>query len=159
MKQTKNIIERIEAVGGKFSTAYRKEYEAIPVLKCEFKEENKEDILKKTGGSWIGAGQLGEGKSLVVYYNGEIVFADYLLTDGCYLGSALALFNTASIWSRQSKWFNLYWLIVLRHIIRENYNHGLDLDDILYEEKPLTFDRIKTVRRLAKEKDKYASIR
>ena len=100
MKQTKNIIERIEAVGGKFSTAYRKEYEAIPVLKCEFKEENKEDILKKTGGSWIGAGQLGEGKSLVVYYNGEIVFADYLLTDGCYLGSALALFNTASIWSK-----------------------------------------------------------
>ena len=138
MKQTKNIIERIEAVGGKFSTAFRKEYEAIPVLKCEFKKENKEDILKKTGGSWIGA--------------------DYILTNGCYLGSALALFNTASIWSKQSKWFNLYWLIVLRDIIRENYNHVLCLDDILYEEKPLTFDRIKTVRRLAKEKDQYASI-
>ena len=153
-----NIIERIEAAGGNFSTAFRKEYEAIPVLKCEFKEENKEDILKKTGGSWIGAGQLGEGKSLVVYYNGEIVYADYFIVDICYLGSALALFNTASIWSKQCKWFNLYWLIVLRDIVRENYNHGIGLDDILYEEKPLTFDRIKKVRKLAKEIDKYATI-
>ena len=154
-----NIIERIEAADGRFSTAFRKEYETIPVLKCDFKVEKKEDILKKTGGIWIGAGQLGEGESLVVYYNSEIVFADYILPfNECYLRTALDLFKTATIWSKQSKWYNMFWLIVLRDIVRENYNHCIGLDNILYEEKPLTFERIKKVRKLAKEIDKYATI-
>lgn len=144
-----NIIERIKAAGGSFSAAFRKEYESISVVMCDFKVENKEDILKKTGGSWIGAGQLGEGKSLVVYHKGEIVFVDYILPDGgSYLGIALALFMTATTWSKLSKWFNLFWLIVLRDIVRENYNHGIGLDDILYEGKPLAFERIKKISRL-----------
>lgn len=155
----KNIIERIEAAGGSYETAWRKEYERISVLQCEFKKMDTSAILDELGGSWIGAGQLGVKQSVVVLYKGEIVFADYIMCDGSsYLESAFDLFKTATPWSKQSKWYNLYCLIVLRDLIRENVNHWLCLDDLLFSEKPLTLRRIREVKRLAKAKDKYATI-
>lgn len=153
-----NIKERIKAAGDTYE-AYKKEYEAVSLLDCEFKKENRDSVLQKTGGTWIGAGQLGE-ENFVVYCKGEIVFADYILPDGgCYLETAAELFKTASPKSKQRKWFNLFWLVALRDMVRENYNHGIGLDDILYDEKPLTFARLLKVNRLIKEIDKYATIR
>lgn len=153
-----NIQERIKAAGNTFE-AYKKEYEAIPVSRCEFKVVDSKTVLDEDG-NWIGCGQLGREKSFVVYYEGEVVQADYILYDGgSYLESALDLFNTASPKSKQRKWFNLFWLVALRDMVRENYNHGIGLDDILYDEKPLTFARLLKVNRLIKEIDKYATIR
>lgn len=137
--ENKNMNEQIEEAESKFVPC-RKNFEAISVLECDFKIDS-------------------EKKNLEVYYKGKKVHSDYILSDDhSYLSTALALFKTATPRSKQSKWYNLYWLIVLRHIVRENYNHGIGLDDILYEEKPLTFERIKKVRKMAKEIDKYASI-
>ncbi len=122
--------------------------------------ELKRSTVTSESESWFDENMNGNGKSLVVYYKGEEVFRDYLLPDGdSYLGTALVLFKTATSWNKQSKWLNLFWLIALRDIVRENYNHGIGLDDILYDEKPFTYKRLLKINRLIKEMDPYATVR
>jgi hypothetical protein len=106
-----------------------------------------------------------ENQEIVLYYLGERVLHDYDHV-GHYLRSAIILFR--KIKNRTADWVNLHNLWTLRNCIRENYNHGIGVDALIYGEyfdgenldtlKPLTKQRFELIIRRIKEKDEYATI-
>ena len=79
----------------------------------------------------------------------------------------------ASLLSRRSRnrtadWVNLENLWTLRNCIRENYNHGIGVDALIYGEDfdgenldtltPLTKKRLETICKRIRELDEYATI-
>lgn len=82
------------------------------------------------------------------------------------LRSAIVLFR--QIRNRTADWVNLRNLWTLRNCIRENYNHGIGVDALIYGENydgenletltPLTKQRFELVIKRIKEKDEYATI-
>lgn len=99
------------------------------------------------------------------YYLGERVFHDYDYV-GHYLRSAIVLF--CKIKNRTADWVNLDNLWTLRNCIRENYNHGIGVDSLIYGDNfdgenpdtltPLTKARFKFMVKRIKELDEYATI-
>ena len=106
-----------------------------------------------------------QNQEIVLYYLGERVFHDYDHV-GHYLRSAIVLFQ--QIRNRTADWVNLENLWTLRNCIRENYNHGIGVDDLIYGENydgenpetltPLTKQRFELIIKRIKEKDEYATI-
>ena len=106
-----------------------------------------------------------QNQEIVLYYLGERVFHDYDHV-GHYLRSAIVLFQ--QIRNRTADWVNLENLWTLRNCIRENYNHGIGVDDLIYGENydgenpetltPLTKARFELMIKRIKELDKYATI-
>lgn len=72
-----------------------------------------------------------ENQEIVIYYFGERVLHDYDHV-GHYLRSAIVLFR--HIQNRTADWVNLRNLWTLRNCIRENYNHGIGVDALIYGE-------------------------
>lgn len=80
--------------------------------------------------------------------------------------SAIVLFRR--IKNRTANWVNLRNLWMLRNCIRENYNHGIGVDDLIYGENydgenpetltPLTKARFELMIKRIKELDEYATI-
>lgn len=75
--------------------------------------------------------------------------------------SAIVLFQ--QIRKRTADWMNLENLWKLRNCIRENYNHGIGVDALIYGENlntltPLTKKRFELIIKRIKEKDEYATI-
>ncbi len=106
-----------------------------------------------------------ENYDLDIYYQGKRVFHDYDDV-GCYLRSAIVLFRR--IRNRTADWVNLRNLWTLRNCIRENYNHGIGVDDLIYGENydgenpktltPLTKKRLNLIVKRIKELDEYATV-
>lgn len=106
-----------------------------------------------------------ENQDIDIYYLGERVFHDYDHV-GHYLRSAIVLFQ--EIKDRRADWVNLENLWKLRNCIRENYNHGIGVDDLIYGENyngenpetltPLTKKRLNLIVKRIKELDMYATI-
>lgn len=106
-----------------------------------------------------------ENQDIDIYYLGERVFHDYDHVEH-YLRSAIVLFQ--EIKDRRADWVNLENLWKLRNCIRENYNHGIGVDDLIYGENyngenpetltPLTKKRLNLIVKRIKELDKYATI-
>lgn len=106
-----------------------------------------------------------ENQEIVLYYLGNRVLHDYDHV-GHYLRSAIILFR--KIRNRTADWVNLGNLWTLRNCIRENYNHGLGVDALIYGENfdgenldtltPLTKKRFELIIKQIKEKDEFASI-
>ena len=65
-------------------------------------------------------------------------------------------------------WVNLKNLWLLRDCIRENFTHGLEVDDLIFGEtfdgedpetiKPLTKERLFKIKKVIQEKDPYATV-
>lgn len=72
-----------------------------------------------------------QNQEIVLYYLGERVFHDYDHV-GHYMRSAIVLFR--QIRNRTADWVNLRNLWTLRNCIRENYNHGIGVDALIYGE-------------------------
>lgn len=72
-----------------------------------------------------------ENKDIDIYYLGKRVFHDYDHV-GHYMRSAIILFRR--IKNRTADWVNLQNLWTLRNCIRENYNHGIGVDSLIYGE-------------------------
>ena len=72
-----------------------------------------------------------QNQEIVLYYFGERVFHDYDHV-GHYMRSAIVLFR--QIRNRTADWVNLRNLWTLRNCIRENYNHGIGVDALIYGE-------------------------
>ena len=72
-----------------------------------------------------------ENKDIDIYYLGERVLHDYDHV-GHYMRSAIILFRR--IKNRTADWVNLQNLWTLRNCIRENYNHGIGVDSLIYGE-------------------------
>lgn len=106
-----------------------------------------------------------QNQEIVLYYFGERVFHDYDHV-GHYMRSAIVLFR--QIRNRTADWVNLRNLWNLRNCIRENYNHGIGVDALIYGENydgenpetltPLTKQRFELIIKRIKEKDEYATI-
>lgn len=106
-----------------------------------------------------------ENKDIDIYYLGERVLHDYDHV-GHYMRSAIILFRR--IKNRTADWVNLQNLWTLRNCIRENYNHGIGVDSLIYGEDfdgmnpetltPLTKKRFDLIVKRIKELDKYATI-
>lgn len=106
-----------------------------------------------------------QNQEIVLYYLGERVFHDYDHV-GHYMRSAIVLFR--QIRNRTADWVNLRNLWTLRNCIRENYNHGIGVDSLIYGENfdgenletltPLTKQRFELIIERIKEKDEYATI-
>lgn len=106
-----------------------------------------------------------QNQEIVLYYLGERVFHDYDHV-GHYMRSAIVLFR--QIRNRTADWVNLRNLWTLRNCIRENYNHGIGVDALIYGENndgenletltPLTKQRFELIIKRIKEKDEYATI-
>lgn len=110
-----------------------------------------------------GRGRTKSGNSSILF--GERVFHDYDHV-GHYMRSAIVLFR--QIRNRTADWVNLRNLWTLRNCIRENYNHGIGVDALIYGENydgenpetltPLTKQRFELIIKRIKEKDEYATI-
>lgn len=68
---------------------------------------------------------------IYIYYLSKRVLHDYDHTRH-FLRSAIVLFR--KIKNRTADWVNLRNLWTLRNCIRENYNHGIGVDDLIYGE-------------------------
>lgn len=118
----------------------------IPFHLCEVKEDFKNEDID-------------------IYYQGELVFHDYDHI-GHYLRTAIELFR--HIRRKNADWVNLENLWTLRNCIRENYNHGIGVDSLIYGEDfdgenpetltPLTKKRFDLMVKRIQELDKYATI-
>lgn len=85
---------------------------------------------------------------------------------GHYLYTAAVLFSR--IKNKTADWVNLRNLWILRDCVRENYNHGIGVDDIIFGEDfdgenldtltPLTKKRFDYLCKRIKELDPYATI-
>ena len=69
-------------------------------------------------------------KDFDIYYQGKLVLHDYNHC-GHYLYTATLLFS--KIRNITADWVNLHNLWILRNCVRENYNHGIGVDDISLE--------------------------
>ena len=106
-----------------------------------------------------------ENQDIDIYYMGKLVLHDYDHV-GHYLRSAIVLFG--HIRKRTASWVNLENLWTLRNCIRENYNHDIGVEELIYGEDfdgenlntltPLTKKRLETICRRIRELDKYATI-
>lgn len=100
-----------------------------------------------------------ENKDIDIYYLGKRVLHDYDHV-GHYLRTAVVLFRKVK--NRTADWVNLH------NCIRENYNHGIGVDSLIYGENfdgenldtltPLTKARFDLMVKRIKELDKYATI-
>ena len=72
-----------------------------------------------------------ENKDFDIYYQGRLVLHDYNHC-GHYLYTAAVLFSR--IKNKTADWVNLRNLWILRDCVRENYNHGIGVDDIIFGE-------------------------
>ena len=72
-----------------------------------------------------------ENKDFDIYYQGKLVLHDYNHC-GHYLYTAAVLFSR--IKNKTADWVNLRNLWILRDCVRENYNHGIGVDDIIFGE-------------------------
>lgn len=118
----------------------------IPFLFCQAVEDEKEQDFD-------------------IYYMGKLVLHDYNHC-GHYLYTATVLFGR--IKNRAANWVNLRNLWILRNCIRENYNHGIGVDDLIYGENfdgehldtltPLTKKRFELIIKRIQELDPYATI-
>lgn len=104
-------------------------------------------------------------KHIIVYYLNDKVLSDY--NDVAhYLATAIELFRRVR--NQQAGWLNLENLWTLRNCIRENYNHGLELDALIFGGQfdgrnpdtvtPLTMERFNKVVKAIRERDPYASV-
>lgn len=106
-----------------------------------------------------------ENKDIDIYYLGKRVFHDYDHV-GHYLRFAIVLFRT--IKNRTADWVNLRNLWTLRNCIRENYNHGIGVNGLIFGEDfdgknldtltLLTKRRFTLIIKRIRELDKYATI-
>lgn len=106
-----------------------------------------------------------ENQELDIYYCGKLALHDYDHV-GHYLRTAVILFQ--KIKNRTADWVNLRNLWTLRNCIRENYNHGIGVDDLIFGENfdgenpdtltPLTKKRFDLMVKRIKELDEYATI-
>lgn len=106
-----------------------------------------------------------ENQEIDIYYHGECVLHDYDHV-GHYLRSAIVLFR--KIRRRTADWVNLRNLWTLRNCIRENYNHGIGVDSLIYGESfdgenidtltPLTKKRFEFMVKRIKELDEFATV-
>lgn len=106
-----------------------------------------------------------ENQELDIYYLDKCVLHDYDHV-GHYLRTAVILFRRVK--NRTADWMNLGNLWALRNCVRENYNHGIGVDDLIFGENfdgenldtltPLTKKRFDLVIKLIKELDEYATI-
>jgi hypothetical protein len=104
-------------------------------------------------------------KDFDIYYLGKLVLHDYNHC-GHYLYTATLLFS--KIRNITADWVNLHNLWILRNCVRENYNHGIGVDDIIFGENfdgknldtltPLTKKRFDYLCKRIKELDPYATI-
>lgn len=69
-----------------------------------------------------------EKQDLDIYYLGKRVLHDYDHV-GHYLRTAVILFRRVK--SRTADWVNLRNLWTLRNCVRENYNHGIGMNDLI----------------------------
>lgn len=72
-----------------------------------------------------------EKQDLDIYYLGKRVLHDYDHV-GHYLRTAVILFRRVK--SRTADWVNLRNLWTLRNCVRENYNHGIGMNDLIFGE-------------------------
>lgn len=72
-----------------------------------------------------------ENKDFDIYYQGKLVLHDYNHC-GHYLYTAALLFS--KIRNITADWVNLHNLWILRDCVRENYNHGIGVDDLIFGE-------------------------
>lgn len=106
-----------------------------------------------------------ENKDFDIYYLGRLVLHDCNHC-GHYLYTAVLLFN--KIKNRTANWVNLGNLWILRNCVRENYNHGIGVDDLIFGENfdgesldtltPLTKKRFDLMVKRIKELDEYATV-
>lgn len=101
-----------------------------------------------------------ENKDIDIYYRGEMVFTDYDHV-GHYLRNAIALFQT--IRRKNADWVNLANLWLLRNCIRENYNHGIGIEDMIFGNdvdtlQPMTKQRLFAAAKEIQRRDKYATL-
>ena len=105
-----------------------------------------------------------ENQDIDIYYQGELVFHDYDHV-GHYLRTAIELFR--HVRRKDAEWLNLDSLWTLRNCVRENYNHGIGVDDLIYGENffgdfdtltPLTKARFEKIQKVIKERDPYATV-
>lgn len=115
----------------------------IPFAECEIKEDQ-------------------ENQDIDIYYRNELVFTDYNHV-GHYLNNAITIFNT--IKDKRKEWVNLYNLWTLRNCIRENNNHGLGLEFMIYGNRyssgilePMTKKRLFEIVEMIQKIDPYATI-
>ena len=117
----------------------------IPFFLCEVKEDL-------------------ENQDIDIYYQGERVLHDYDHV-GHYLRTAIELFR--HVRRKDADWLNLDSLWTLRNCVRENYNHGIGVDDLIYGEDffgdfdtltPLTKARFEKIQKVIKERDPYATV-
>ena len=106
-----------------------------------------------------------ENKDFDIYYQEKLVLHDYNHC-GHYLYTATILFS--KIRNITADWVNLRNLWTLRNCIRENYNHGIGVDDLIFGENfdgdnfdtltPLTKKRFELIIKRIKKLDPYATI-
>lgn len=106
-----------------------------------------------------------ENKDFDIYYQGKLVLHDYNHC-GHYLYKAFLVF--CRIKDSTADWVNLYNLWKLRNCIREDWNHGIGVKDLIYGENfdeknldmltPLTKKRFDYLCKQIKELDEYATI-
>lgn len=106
-----------------------------------------------------------ENKNIDIYYLGQRVFHDYDHV-GHYMRSAIVLFQT--IKNSTADCVNLENLWTLRNCIRENYNHDIGVDSLIYGEDfdgkntetltPLTKKRFDLMVKRIQKLDKYATM-
>ena len=107
-----------------------------------------------------------EKQDLDIYYLGKRVLHDYDHV-GHYLRTAVILFRRVK--SRTADWVNLRNLWTLRNCVRENYNHGIGMNDLIFGENfdednldtltPLTKKRFDFLCKRIKELDPYATFK
>ena len=106
-----------------------------------------------------------ENQDIDIYYQGKLVFHDYDHV-GHYLRTAIELFRHVK--RKDADWLNLDSLWTLRNCVRENYNHCIGVDDLIYGEDfdgenpktftPLTKNRFDLIIKRIREIDEYATI-
>ena len=106
-----------------------------------------------------------ENQEIDVYYLDKRVCHDYDHV-GHYFRTAIIMFRR--IRNITADWVNLKNLWLLRDCIRENFNHGLEVDDLIFGEtfdgedpetiKPLTKERLFKIKKVIQEKDPYATV-
>ena len=89
-----------------------------------------------------------EKQDLDIYYLGKRVLHDYDHV-GHYLRTAVILFRRVK--SRTADWVNLRNLWTLRNCVRENYNHGIGMNDLIFGEN-FDGDNLDTLTPLTKKR-------
>lgn len=119
------------------------ELKNIPFADCEIVEDKK-------------------NRDIDIYYRGVMVSSDYDHV-GHYMRNAVALFQT--IKRKKADWVTIGNLWLLRNCIRENFNHGLGLDDMIFgdslnldELQPMTKQRLFAAVKEIRRRDKYATL-